>query len=54
MWWMCSPPGVMLPGHQRTWARIMRVLKRMNTKEVMNPTSSRNSGCLWASTMWWW
>ncbi len=51
MWWMCSPPGVTLPGHQRTWALIIRTLNRMKTNEVMNPTSSRNSGCLCARTM---
>ena len=30
---MWSPPGVTLPGHQETSARIIRVLNRMNPKE---------------------
>lgn len=51
MWWMCRPPGVMLPGHQRTLARIIRTLTRISTNDRMKPASSRNSGCLCAATM---
>ncbi len=52
-WWMWRPPGVTLPGHQRTPRRIIRTLKRMNRKEPMKPSSSRKSGCLPGSWMWW-
>ena len=46
MWWMCNPPGVTLPGHHFTSARIMRVLKRMNANESRKPTSTRNAAWL--------
>ena len=45
-----QPPGSTLPGHQRTWARIIRTLNRMNRNAAMNATKKQNSRSLPAST----
>ncbi len=50
-WWMCSPPGDTFPGHQLVPRRIIRTLNRMNRKELIRPTSRRNSGCRPLSTI---
>ncbi len=45
-WWTCTPPGVTLPGHHFTWARIMRTLNRMNRNAAMKATKKQNSRSL--------
>ncbi len=37
-------PGVTLPGHQRTLARIIRTDSRMKPNPMMNATKKQNSG----------
>ena len=37
MWWMCSPPGFKSWNHQRTLARIRRVLARMPRNVISRP-----------------
>src|SRR5690606_28816756 len=51
-WWMCRPPGVTLPGHHRTWARIIRTLQRISRKPATNATKKLNSGNRPVATMW--
>ena len=50
MWWMCIPPGVTLPGHHETSARIIRTLKRMNRNVRTKASRRKNSGSLPVST----
>src|SRR5579875_2748 len=49
-WWTCVPPGVTLPGHHLSFARIIRTLKRMNRNAAMKATKKQNSLSLPAST----
>jgi hypothetical protein len=43
-WCRCRPEDVsMLPGHHETWARIIRVLVRMNRKERTNPSKTSSA-----------
>jgi hypothetical protein len=42
-WWTCTPPGVTLPGHHFTCARIIRTLKRMKTNAAMKATKKQKS-----------
>ena len=44
MWCTWKSPGVTLPGHQRTLARIIRTESRMNPKPATNATKKQNSG----------
>ena len=49
-WWICTPPGVTLPGHHFTCARIIRTLNRMNANAAMNATKKQKSRSLPGST----
>src|SRR5215470_17146555 len=49
-WWTCSPPGLTLPGHHFTCARIIRTLKRMNANAAMNATKKQKSRSLPVAT----
>ncbi len=44
MWCTCRSPGVTLPGHQRTWARISRTDSRMKPNPATNAQKKQNSG----------
>ena len=43
-WCTCTPPGVTLPGHQLTSARIIRTLKRMKRKVRTKASNRKNNG----------
>jgi hypothetical protein len=49
-WWTCTPPGVTLPGHHRTCARIIRTLNRMNPNAAMKATKKQNNRSLPVAT----
>ena len=44
MWCTCRSPGVTLPGHQRTWARISRTESRIKPNPATNAQKKQNSG----------
>jgi hypothetical protein len=52
MWCTCVPPLEMFPGHQRTWARIMRTENRIKAKLARNATKKQNSGNRPVCTIW--
>jgi mannose/cellobiose epimerase-like protein (N-acyl-D-glucosamine 2-epimerase family) len=42
-WWTCTPPGVTLPGHHFTWARIIRTLSRIKRNVTMKEAKKQKS-----------
>jgi hypothetical protein len=44
MWCTCRSPGVKLPGHQRTSARMSRTDSRVKLKLATKATKKQNSG----------
>jgi hypothetical protein len=49
-WWTCTPPGVTLPGHHLTCARIIRTLNRIKRNVIMKATKKEKSRSFPAAT----